>query len=140
MISLAALILAAWFAGAAFYINAVEHPARMTLPPAQALAQWAPAYKRGYVMQASLAVLGGVAGLILWWRWGFALHLAGGLLMLANWPWTLLAIMPVNRMLLAGPDEKDVPRLLSRWTRLHAVRTGLGLAATACFALALARF
>jgi hypothetical protein len=38
------------------------------------LAEWKPAYKRGYVMQASLAIVGGLFGLLgylnaLDWRW-----------------------------------------------------------------------
>lgn len=136
MIGLAALILAAWFAGAAFYINYAEHPARMLLPVAQARDQWEPAYKRGYAMQATLAVLSGIAGLIVWWRWGIAWQLAGSVLMLANWPWTLLVIKPVNRKLIANSaDDEAVRGLLSRWSKLHAVRTAMGLAATFCFAI-----
>jgi uncharacterized membrane protein len=143
LIGIAALILSAMFAGAALYINLAEHPARMALPAAQARAQWAPAYARGYVMQASLAMLSGVAGVVVWWRWGATAPLVGGLLMLANWPWTLVAIMPVNRALLTisdnGNDEK-IGALLARWNMLHAVRTALGLMATACFAWPLIRF
>lgn len=135
MIGIAALMFASLFTGAAFYINVAEHPARMVLPPDQARAQWVPAYKRGYAMQATLAVLAGVCGVLLWWRWGSALHLAGGILMLLNWPWTLFAIMPVNRRLLAG--DGDVAAMLTRWNRLHAVRTILGAAGMACFSLAL---
>jgi hypothetical protein len=136
LIGLAALVLAAIFAGAALYINVAEHPARMRLPPAQARAQWAPSYPRGYAMQASLAVLSGVAGLVVWWRWGLAPQLIGSLLMLANWPWTLITIMPINRRLLAAQEsDPELGTLLARWARLHAVRTALGFAATLCFAL-----
>jgi len=63
-------------------------------------------------------------------------QLLGGLLMLANWPWTLIAIMPVNRRLLAtSEDDPIVLQLLSRWAKLHGVRTLLGFAAAFCFAL-----
>ena len=130
-----ALILAALFAGAALYINVAEHPARMKLDPAQAVAQWSPSYDRGYVLQASLALLAGLAGLAAWQELGGTLWLAGALLMLANWPWTLIAIMPVNRKLKAGAGG-DTVGLLDRWASLHAVRTLLGFSALICFAIA----
>jgi uncharacterized membrane protein len=130
-----ALILAALFAGAALYINVAEHPARMKLAPEQALAQWSPSYERGYIMQATLAVLAGLAGLAAWVELGGSLWLAGALLMLANWPWTLFVIMPVNKQLKAGAGQETVS-LLGRWARLHAVRTLLSLSAVVCFAIA----
>ena len=37
-----ALITAALFTGAAIYVSAVEHPARMTLEPGAMLAEWKP--------------------------------------------------------------------------------------------------
>lgn len=52
-----ALFATALFAGAALYINLVEHPARMRLPTAAAAAQWAPSYARATWMQAPLALL-----------------------------------------------------------------------------------
>ena len=130
-----ALVLAALFAGAALYVNVAEHPARMKLEAAQAVAQWSPSHDRGYWMQATLALLAGLAGLAAWWELRGTLWLVGALLMLANWPWTLIAIMPVNRKLKAGAGN-DMVSLLNRWAGLHAVRTLLGFAAVICFAIA----
>lgn len=69
-----ALTLAALFTGAAIYINLVEQPARLGLDDRSLLQQWKPAYERGFRMQASLALGGGVLGLIAAyelrdWRW-----------------------------------------------------------------------
>jgi hypothetical protein len=130
-----ALVAAALFAGAAFYVSAVEHPARMVLDDAALLAQWKPSYKRGALMQAPLALIGAVLGVVAYlgshdWRW-----LLGAALLLANWPFTLVAIMPTNKRLLAmtGPHPELRP-LMNRWGNLHGVRTALGVAATAVFA------
>jgi hypothetical protein len=130
-----ALIAAALFTGAAFYINAVEQPARLGLADAALLQQWKPSYKRGTLIQAPLALLGALFGVLAFlgsydWRW-----LAGGLLMFANWPFTFLVIMPVNRRLMAmSGTEPEIRPLIRRWGALHAVRTAFGAAATAVFA------
>lgn len=138
MWGLAALVMAAIFFGAAVYITIAEHPARLGLPDAAALAQWGPSYQRGFAMQASVAVLSGGFGLGAWWTSGHALWLVGAALMLANWPFTLLAIMPTNHRLQATPPEGDsrTRALLVRWGHLHAVRTALGAVATLCYAIA----
>ncbi|ABS68296.1 Protein of unknown function DUF1772 [Xanthobacter versatilis] len=129
-----ALVVAALFTGAAFYINAVEQPARLALDDGAALRQWKPSYKRGFAMQATLALIGAVLGAVAFSRDGDWHWLAGGVLMLANWPYTLIGIMPTNRRLLAmDTADAETRRLITNWGQLHMVRTGLGALATFVF-------
>lgn len=134
-----ALGVAAAFTGAAFYINMAEQPARLMLDDRAMLVQWKPAYARGYTMQASLALLGFVLGVAAWWMTGDTLWLAGAVVLVANWPYTMLVILPVNNRLnaiepdRAGPESRT---LIERWGRLHARRTMLGAMACVLFAWA----
>ena len=131
-----ALTVAALFAGAALYVSFVEHPARAELDDRAQLQQWKPAYARGAVMQASLALIGFVLGTTAWWSLHDWRWLTGAVLLLAAWPYTLLLIMPTNNALkklslaAAGPASRA---LLGRWGRLHFGRTALGVLATALF-------
>jgi hypothetical protein len=136
-LSVAALVIATLFAGAALYITLVEHPARLTLEDAPLLAQWRPSYKRALPIQAGLAVLGGIGGLVVWsntrdWPW-----LAGSIALLANWPFTLLIIMPTNKRLLELSHREEGAEsraLLRRWGSLHNVRSVLGSLSALLFA------
>jgi hypothetical protein len=137
---LLALTIAAVFTGAALYINVAEQPARLHLDNAALLAEWKPAYKRGFAMQAPLAIMAFVLGAFAWWQSGQWLFLLGGVLMLANWPWTMLAIMPVNNRLMKTEPAMatdDTRALIRHWNVLHGVRTLLGGTATVVFLIAL---
>jgi hypothetical protein len=136
LLGLLALIAAALFAGAAFYVNFAEQPARLKLGDRAMLAEWKPAYERGFLMQASLAAIGFLLGAGAWWQTDIALFLIGGLVMLVNWPWTLLVIKPVNDVLMATPVDKAGPQtrqLVQKWGMQHAFRTGFGALAVVIF-------
>lgn len=126
---LSALVAATLFTGAALYISFVEHPARLGLADGPLLAQWQPSYKRALPIQAGLAIIGGIAGFAAWFMLGSWLWAAGALVLLANWPFTLFVIMPVNKRLQALHVDQagaESRRLLLRWGRLHDVRGALG--------------
>src|SRR5258707_906864 len=76
---LLALVAASVFTGGAFYVNYAEQPARLGLDDRSLLAEWKPAYKRGYIMQASLAVVGFLLGLLAWWTTGRLAFVIGAL-------------------------------------------------------------
>jgi hypothetical protein len=145
MLGILALLVASLFAGAAIYVSVAEHPARMQLDPDAALKQWKPAYAKGAVMQASLALVGFALGIAQcfvdgirtgqffqqpdWW------FLIGALILLANWPYTLVVIMPTNHKLKAqAVAEESTMALLRCWGALHFWRGVLGVASALVFA------
>lgn len=139
MLGLLALLTASIFFGAAIYINLAEQPARLHLDDRAALAQWVPSYRRAFEMQATLALVSGLFGAAAWGQTDHVLWGLGAAIIVLNWPYTLLFVMPVNRRLEATRPEEagDESRgLLKRWGRLHAGRSALGGLAAAIFVVA----
>lgn len=131
-----ALMVASAFTGAAFYINFAEQPARVALDDRALLLEWKLAYRLGFAMQATLAFLGFVLGTWAWQITGKAAFIAGSLVLLANWPWTIFGMLRINRKLMATAAENAGPetrRLLQKWNYLHGVRTLLGFLAALAF-------
>jgi hypothetical protein len=130
------MFLAALFAGAAIYINVVEHPARISCGTELALREFAPSYRRATVMQVFLAVAGCITGTLsasarrdLW-------PAVGAFLLGVVVPFTLIVILPTNNQLLdpaLNPDGEKASALLVRWGRLHAIRSILSAAAFVVF-------
>ena len=142
LLGVVASVACTLFAGAALYINLVEHPARLSCGTEIATLQWAPSYKRATVMQVSLAVLATLAGLARWWSRGGAAWLVASLLIVSVVPFTILVILPTNTKLLEPGRDRgsaETRALLDRWGRLHAVRTALSLLASCGFIWALSK-
>jgi hypothetical protein len=65
------------------------------------------------------------------WRW-----VLGAIVLLANWPYTIFVITPVNRHLMDTPVEAataETRLMIERWGALHAGRSALGVVATLIF-------
>ena len=124
------------FTGAAIYINLVEHPARMQAGTELALTEFAPSYHRATLTQVSLATVGFLSAVIAWSGGADARWLLGGGLLVAVIPFTALVILPTNKQLLDPATARDLGRaeqLLTRWGRLHAVRSIASLASLLLF-------
>ena len=92
-------------------------------------------------MQATLAAVGLIAGIGGWLSAGSTASLVAGAVLGLAIPYTLIAILPTNKHLLAPSAADDLAkaeRLLAKWQALHAGRTVLGLCAFSVFAWDLA--
>jgi Domain of unknown function (DUF1772) len=131
------------FAGAAIYINLVEHPARMGCDTKTAATVWAPSYKKATLMQASLAIVSFLTGVGAWLLGSGILWLVGAVLIGLVVPFTFIAVMPTNHQLLApGRDlsSAETRSLLERWGSLHAVRSVLSFLASIVYLVSLIGF
>jgi hypothetical protein len=107
-----------------------------------ALTEFAPSYKRATVTQVSLAILGFLSALIAWRSRSDTRWLIGGGLLVSVIPFTALVILPTNKKLLDPAMANDVDlaeKLLTRWGRLHSVRSALSLASLLVFLSLLAK-
>jgi len=127
-----AVLSCSLFAGASVYINLVEHPARMECGVETATTGFRPSYRRGTIMQATLATLGLLSSITAWLGGATFWWLIAGVLLGSVIPFTLIVMLPTNKLLLSSTLETQsaqAERLLARWGALHAVRSILsGLA------------
>src|SRR5438552_14918149 len=128
-----AALCVALLAGAALYISLVEHPVRMGFETRVAALQWAPSYKRATWIQAPLALLSFLSGVVAWLMGAGTGWLVAAVLIGAVVAFTVIGILPTNHKLLApGRDlgSTETRMLLERWGSLHAVRATLSVLAT----------
>ena len=138
LLEILATLAAGLFAGAAIYIDLAEQPARKHIDIAPALTEWRPSYKRAAVVQPLLAAVGFLSALAAWLTGASLWWLVGGVLLVAVIPYTLIVVFPTNNKLLDPAIDKNpdlARRLLTRWGRLHTVRSIMSLAAFLAFLL-----
>jgi len=130
------------FAGAAVYINLVEHPARVESGIELAIREFAPSYRRAAVLQGALAAFGFLSAIAAWFMGASFWWLVGGSVLGLVIPFTLVVIFPTNKKLLDPSLDKSselASVLLARWAKLHAVRSVLSLVAFLIFIVLLGR-
>jgi hypothetical protein len=127
-----ALAAAAAFVGAASYVNYVEQPARLALDDANLAQEWKPSDHRGFVVLAGLALISALLGFAAYkeledWRWAL-----GALVIIASWPYSYFAIVPLNNRILAlidGEGAHEARGVIKLWGQLEYGQTALGLLA-----------
>ena len=108
--------IVALFTGAAVYISSP-------------LVEWNLAYRRGYMMQASLAIAGGFFGGVAFFS-NLRVALAARSVLLVNSPYSIFVIIPIyHRMMNPPPGAAtgETRRMIVRWGILQAGRCALGL-------------
>jgi len=131
-----AVLACGLFVGAAVYVSLVEHPARMECGVELAATEFPPSYRRGAILQATLAALGLLSSIAAWLAGATFWWLVGGVMLGAVIPFTLTVILPTNKQLLNPALDKRstlAGQLLARWGKLHAVRSVLSAVAFLLF-------
>jgi hypothetical protein len=130
-----ALIFAAAFTGASFYVNWVEQPARLKLEDEALLSEWGPSDSRGIALLAAYALLAAIAGFTAYFelqdvRWAF-----GALAIIMSWPYAYFLMTPLDNQIraLRGRDVAAARALVRQWGLVESGLSGLGLVAVAFF-------
>jgi hypothetical protein len=124
------------FTGAAVYVSLVEHPARMECGVELAATEFPPSYRRGTIMQVTLAAVCLLSSIAAWFAGATFWWVVAGVLQFSVIPFTLIVILPTNKQLLKPSLDKrsaDTGQLLARWGALHAVRSALSALALLLF-------
>ncbi|MBM3563471.1 MAG: DUF1772 domain-containing protein [Alphaproteobacteria bacterium] len=128
-----ALAAAGAFTGASLYVNYVEQPARLALSDDALIKEWEPSDHRGFIVLASLAFLAALFGFIAFRELDDVRWLFGALIAIASWPYTYLAIVPLNNRILAlinADAAHEARKVIDLWGRLELGQTALGFVAT----------
>ncbi|MGD9539373.1 DUF1772 domain-containing protein [Methylocystis sp.] len=128
-----ALVAAGAFAGASLYVNYVEQPARLALSDDALIKEWEPSDHRGFIVLASLAFLAALFGFIAFREFDDMRWLLGAFIAIASWPYTYLAIVPLNNRILAlinADAAHEARKVIDLWGRLELGQTALGIVAT----------
>jgi hypothetical protein len=142
IVEFTATTCAGLFAGAAVYISLVQQPAASDLGTATAVQFFRSMYARAAPVQAILAAVGSIAGLLAWWSGSDWLWLPGAVLLGFVIPFTLIVITPTNNRLkdpALNLSSAEASNLLARWSALHAGRSIAGIASFLFFVAALLR-
>lgn len=134
-----ALAFAAAFTGAALYINLVEQPARLALDDSSMLSEWRPSDRRGFALLATLALIAAVLGLATYFQSQDVRWLVGAIIVIASWPYTFFAMVPMNNRILAvsAREPATARELVRTWGWLEYGHTAIGAVACASFLWAL---
>jgi len=131
-----ALAAAGAFTGASLYVNYVEQPARLALGDDALIKEWEPSDHRGFIVLAGLAAIAALFGFIAYRELNDVRWALGALVILASWPYTYLAIVPLNNRILAliGADAAHEARqVIDLWGKLEIGLTAIGVASIAIF-------
>jgi hypothetical protein len=125
-----ALAAAGAFTGASLYVNFVEQPARLALNDEALAKEWEPSDHRGFIVLAGLALLSAVLGFVTYRELNDVRWLGGAVVVIASWPYTYFAIVPLNNRILALISAEalgDARRVIDLWGRLEIGQTALGV-------------
>jgi len=131
-----ALAAAGAFTGASLYVNYVEQPARLALADEALIKEWEPSDHRGFIVLAGLAALAALFGFIAYRELNDVRWALGALVILASWPYTYLAIVPLNNRILgliAADGAHEARKVINLWGVLELGLTALGVAAMGVF-------
>jgi len=88
------------FFGAALYISLAQHPAALEAGIPVGGRFFPPMYKRAAPLQITLALVGFISAMIVWYQTMNSIWLIGALFLISVIPITLIVIKPVNDILL----------------------------------------
>jgi len=131
-----ALAAAGAFTGASLYVNTVEQPARLALSDDALIKEWEPSDHRGFIVLAGLAAVAALFGFIAYRELNDLRWALGALVLLASWPYTYWAIVPLNNRILGliGADAAhEARKVIDLWGKLEIGQTAIGVAAVLAY-------